>query len=79
MEALGAELPFRFVDSTFSRGRRVARGWGDWGVRVVVKAVLAGLWLIEVLGVMELLGGLLGWVGLLNRGGIKVEVGKKSQ
>ena len=36
MEHLGAELPFEFVDSTFSRGRKPVLGWKDYVVRVVV-------------------------------------------
>lgn len=36
VEHLGAELPFEFVDSTFSRGRRPVLGWGDHVVRFLV-------------------------------------------
>lgn len=39
VEHLGAELPFEFVDSTFSRGRRPVLGWRDYAVRVVVMVV----------------------------------------
>lgn len=49
MEHLGARLPFEFVDSTFSRGRRPVLGWVDYGVRGFVRAVqLVGF----LLGVM---------------------------
>lgn len=33
---LGAQLPFGFKDSTFSRGRRPTLGWRDWAVRIFV-------------------------------------------
>jgi len=36
IEHLGATLPFEFVDSTFSRGRRPVLGWADWAVRVLL-------------------------------------------
>ena len=36
VEHLGAELPFEFVDSTFSRGRRPKMGWMDWIVRLLI-------------------------------------------
>jgi len=36
VEHLGADLPFEFVDSTFSRGRRPVLGWMDYGVRIFV-------------------------------------------
>ena len=39
MEHLGAELPFEFVDSTFSRGRRPVLGWKDHIVRIVIHLI----------------------------------------
>lgn len=39
VEHLGARLPFEFVDSTFSRGRRPELGWKDYLVRVFVRAI----------------------------------------
>ena len=39
MDHLGAEVPFEFVDSTFSRGRRPALGWRDYAVRIFVHLV----------------------------------------
>lgn len=36
VEHLGAKLPFEFVDSTFSRGRRPTIGWMDRGVRLII-------------------------------------------
>lgn len=36
IEHLGAELPWEFVDSTFSRGRRPVLGWADYAVRAVI-------------------------------------------
>lgn len=39
IEHLGAELPFEFVDSTFSRGRRPVLGWLDWVLRGVLMVV----------------------------------------
>ena len=50
MEHLGAELPFEFVDSTFSRGRRPVLGWRDYTVRAVVVVVQM---LNVVFGVIE--------------------------
>ena len=39
IEHLGAEIPFEFVDSTFSRGRRPVLGWRDYAVRIFVHLV----------------------------------------
>ena len=39
VEHLGAELPFEFVDSTFSRGRTPKLGWRDYVVRIFVLLV----------------------------------------
>ncbi len=39
VEHLGAELPFEFVDSTFSRGRMPRLGWRDYVVRIFVLLV----------------------------------------
>ena len=45
-EHLGAKLPFKFVDSTFSRGRRPALGWMDYTVRVFIHIVRLSILLI---------------------------------
>ncbi|KAI9681362.1 MAG: hypothetical protein M1817_002645 [Caeruleum heppii] len=61
IESLGAELPFEFVDSTYSRGRRPVLGWRDWVVRVLVWGVQG---MIVVLGwVLEFIG----WGGVRGR------------
>ena len=39
MEHLGAKVPFEFVDSTFSRGRKPVLGWKDYLVRMVIHLV----------------------------------------
>ena len=52
-EHLGAELPFAFVDSTFSRGRYPRLGLGDWLLRVVI--------LIVQVVVIKLLGSVVSW------------------
>ena len=39
VDHLGAELPFEFVDSTFSRGRRPVLGWKDYCVRGLIRLV----------------------------------------
>ena len=39
VEHLGATLPFDFVDSTFSRGRKPILGWKDYVVRIFVHIV----------------------------------------
>lgn len=48
VEHLGAELPFRFVDSTFSRGRRPVLGWRDHVVRILVLVVQIWINLLEL-------------------------------
>lgn len=48
-EHLGATLPFKFRDSTFSRGKRPRVGLRGWGLRIVL--VLVQL----VIGVLEML------------------------
>lgn len=52
VEQLGAQLPFEFVDSTFSRGHRPDLGWRDYLLRVVLLVVL--LWLRVVERVLRL-------------------------
>ena len=44
IEHLGAKLPFDFVDSTFSRGRRPVLGWRDYVVRLLIR--LVQLWVL---------------------------------
>ena len=39
VEHLGAKLPFEFVDSTFSRGRRPHLGWADHFLRLVIQVI----------------------------------------
>ena len=51
VEHLGAELPFDFVDSTFSRGRRPVLGWRDYAVRIFVALVQI---LIALVGIIDL-------------------------
>ena len=46
MEHLGAELPFEFVDSTFSRGRRPVLEWKDYAARIFVYAMQILIWLL---------------------------------
>lgn len=46
VEHLGAELPFDFLDSTFSRGRRPVLTWQDYAVRIFVYAVQVLIWLL---------------------------------
>ena len=67
VEHLGAKLPFEFVDSTFSRGRRPVLGWMDYTVRGCIYMI-------------RLIVFLIGWtLALVSRGGMnEVEV-KKAQ
>ena len=67
VEHLGAKLPFEFVDSTFSRGRRPVLGWMDHAVRGF----------IHMIGLMVVLVGQV--LVLLPRGGTKVVGAKKAQ
>ncbi|KAL6717564.1 hypothetical protein ACLMJK_005479 [Lecanora helva] len=46
VEHLGAELPFEFVDSTFSRGRRPMLGWADYALRAFILTVQSILFMI---------------------------------
>ena len=41
VDHLGAKIPFEFVDSTFSRGRRPVLGWMDYAIRLFVYTVQA--------------------------------------
>ncbi len=45
MDHLGATIPFQFVDSTFSRGRKPQLGPADYAMRVFVWLIQALLWL----------------------------------
>lgn len=66
-EHLGAKLPFEFVDSTFSRGRRPVLGWMDHTVRGCIY-------------IIELIVFLVGCVvNLVPRWGTKDLGGKKTQ
>ena len=47
VEHLGAKLPFEFVDSTFSRGRRPVLGWKDHTVRAFIFVVQFMLFVIR--------------------------------
>ena len=67
VEHLGAKLPFEFVDSTFSRGRRPVLGKMDHMVRGCIHMI-------------ELIVFLVGWVlALVPRGVTKNVVSKKTQ
>ena len=67
VEHLGAKLPFDFVDSTFSRGRRPVLGWMDRTLRGCI-------YMIQL--IMLLLGKLL---ALVSRGAIRSSDIKKTQ
>lgn len=47
IEHLGAEIPFEFVDSTYSRGHRPELGWKDYVLRIVLLVVLLGIRVLE--------------------------------
>lgn len=47
MDHLGAELPFDFVDSTFSRGHRPELGWKDYVLRMVLLFVMVWIPVLE--------------------------------
>lgn len=47
MEHLGAQLPFEFKDSTFSRGKRPVLGLADLVLRLWIKIVQVFIYLIE--------------------------------
>jgi len=53
VEHLDAKLPWEFVDSTFSRGRRPMLTVADWAVRVVVLIIVGLIWVGE--GVLAVL------------------------
>ena len=67
VEHLGAKLPFEFVDSTFSRGRRPKLGWMDHSVRA---------WISMMRLVVFLVGRLL---ALVDQEGTKDIVDKKTR
>lgn len=49
IEHLGAKLPFEFVDSTFSRGRRRPKlSFGDWIARILIWYVQLIIWFGEI-------------------------------
>ena len=62
VEHLGAELPFKFVDSTFSRGRRPVLGWRDWVVRAFV---------FVVQGILAVISLVFAWIPGSNRGELR--------
>lgn len=47
VDHLGAELPWEFVDSTFSRGRRPQLGLADYVARLFIWYLGWGIWSIE--------------------------------
>lgn len=54
IDHLDAKLPFKFVDSTFSRGRKPVLTWKDWAVRALVQLILMIGWVFEALGIENL-------------------------
>ena len=69
VEHLGAKLPFTFVDSTFSRGRRPSIGLGSRVVRAII-------WWIQ--GCVLFVGVVLAVLGFRDEATGKVELKKKS-
>lgn len=47
VEHLGAKLPYEFVDSTFSRGRRPVLGWMDHAVRGCIYMIELIVFVVE--------------------------------
>ena len=47
IDHLGAELPFEFVDSTYSRGHKPVLGWKDYVVRLIIMMVMLWFPVIE--------------------------------
>jgi predicted NAD/FAD-binding protein len=47
MKHLGARIPFEFVDSTFSRGRRPVLNWKDHLVRIVIQLIHLLIMLVD--------------------------------
>lgn len=48
IEHLGAELPFDFVDSTYSRGHKPELGWRDYVLRLFLLVVLMWIRVLEI-------------------------------
>ena len=48
VEHLGAELPFEFIDSTFSRGGRPVLGWTDWALRFLIRLLWAWIAVLSI-------------------------------
>lgn len=69
VEHLGAKLPFEFVDSTFSRGRRPVLTWKNHVVRLFIRIVLIVMWIVE--GVITRM---MSTLGLRDRMGMKAKV-----
>lgn len=47
IDALGAKLPFEFVDSTYRRGHRPELGWKDYVLRIVLAAISVAIRIVE--------------------------------
>jgi hypothetical protein len=47
IDHLGAELPFDFVDSTYSRGHKPLLGWKDYVVRLIIMMTMLWFPIIE--------------------------------
>lgn len=54
IDHLDAKLPFKFVNSTFSRGRKPVLTWKDWAVRALLQLILMIGWVLEALGIENL-------------------------
>lgn len=75
IEHLGAEIPFDFVDSTYSRGHRPELGWKDYLLRVVL---LVGLMWLRVLEMVLRLPGVGGVIEVAENVGARVlDMGEK--
>lgn len=55
MDHLGAKLPFEFVDSTFSRGRRPVLTWKDLTVRALIQLIFLIAWFLGLLRIGNLI------------------------
>lgn len=57
IEHLGAEIPFEFTDSTYSRGHRPELGWRDYVLRIFLLIFLAAIrildWVVGVPGITQ--------------------------
>ena len=75
-EHLGAELPFEFVDSTFSRGHKPMLGWKDYVLRIVLLVLMLYIRVFEIIVGLPVVRSLVGFAE--SAGEVVLDLGEQA-